>query len=62
MFYGCGSLKDASKINIKATNLAPYCYAYMFENCSLLQIAPELPATNLAPYCYNYMFQNCTSL
>ena len=34
----------------------------MFDGCSSLTIAPELPATTLAKYCYNYMFYNCTSL
>ena len=34
----------------------------MFQGCSSLTIAPELPATNLVNYCYQYMFYNCTSL
>ena len=34
----------------------------MFQNCTSLTQAPELPATTLANSCYSYMFQNCTSL
>jgi hypothetical protein len=33
----------------------------MFNGCSSLTQAPELPATTLANYCYNYMFGNCKS-
>ena len=38
------------------------CYSYMFENCTSLTQAPELPATTLAYRCYHAMFDNCTSL
>ena len=34
----------------------------MFNGCSSLTSAPELPATNLAYECYKCMFQDCTSL
>ena len=39
-----------------------YCFVYLFENCSSLTTAPELPATTLANQCYAGMFQDCTSL
>lgn len=39
-----------------------YCYYQMFNNCSSLITAPELPSTTLAWYCYNYMFYKCSSL
>ena len=39
-----------------------YCYASMFEGCSNLSTATQLPATNLAPSCYQEMFYNCTAL
>lgn len=38
------------------------CFAHMFENCTSLTQAPELPATTLSDICYVYMFKNCTSL
>ena len=34
----------------------------MFQNCSNLTDAPELPATTLANDCYYFMFYGCTSL
>lgn len=34
----------------------------LFENCTVLTSAPELPATNLADQCYWSMFWDCTSL
>lgn len=34
----------------------------LFENCTVLTSAPELPATNLADKCYWSMFWGCTSL
>ena len=40
-------------------NYACYC---MFEYCTGLTTAPELPATTLAYSCYSYMFNSCTGL
>ena len=34
----------------------------LFENCSVLTSAPELPATSLAYNCYYCMFTGCTNL
>ena len=34
----------------------------MFNNCTSLTGAPQLPATTLALGCYGSMFHNCTSL
>ena len=39
-----------------------YIFIAMFEDCTSLTAAPELPATTLANYCYNNMFSGCTSL
>lgn len=38
------------------------CYKSMFEDCTNLTFAPDLPATTLAGSCYQYMFSGCTSL
>lgn len=38
------------------------CYNYMFEDCTSLVNAPELPATVLASRCYSGMFYGCSSL
>ena len=42
------------------TQNARFCY--LFENCSVLTSAPELPATTLAESCYAGMFWNCKNL
>ena len=34
----------------------------MFQGCTSLTEAPELPATTLATNCYSYMFYKCTNL
>ena len=39
-----------------------YCFIRLFQNCTSLTQAPELPATTLAERCYYDMFYNCTSL
>ena len=39
-----------------------YCFYSLFENCTSLTTAPELPATELADKCYVFMFSGCTSL
>ena len=42
--------------------LSENCFTSMFEDCTGLTTAPELPETALAPYCYYNMFRNCESL
>lgn len=42
--------------------LKEYCGYYMFQNCTSLTTAPELPAIELASGCYKSMFDRCTSL
>ena len=42
--------------------MANYCYSFMFNGCTSLTHAPDLPATTLAEYCCNHMFNGCTSL
>ena len=39
-----------------------YCYYNMFNDCTSLTQAPELPATTLANQCYFWMFSGCSSL
>ena len=39
-----------------------YCYGNMFDSCTNLTSAPELPATTLVEGCYQDMFNGCTSL
>ena len=42
--------------------MASQCYSWMFNGCSSLKVAPELPATELARNCYVGMFFNCENL
>ena len=46
------------------TTLKGYDYAFihLFEDCTSLIKAPELPATTLTPDCYDHMFAGCTAL
>lgn len=41
---------------------ANFCYSGLFQNCTALVSAPELPATTLKSFCYSGMFIGCTSL
>ena len=48
--------------NYKTVNTGEARFYHLFENCTALTSAPELPAKTLANYCYNEMFANCSSL
>lgn len=48
--------------NYKNVNTANARFCNLFENCSNLISAPELPATELATCCYYGMFYGCTKL
>ena len=39
-----------------------YMFFKLFQNCTSLTTAPELPATTLGDYCYRYLFNGCTNL
>ena len=39
-----------------------FCFYKLFQGCTSLTQAPELPAMTLADYCYSSMFYGCTSL
>ena len=54
------TLLDWKNYNIVKTDNARFCS--LFETCSVLTSAPELPATKLADCCYYYMFWRCTNL
>lgn len=55
-------LDYATVANGEHPPMMDYSYSNMFQNCTSLTTAPELPATTLATSCCEYMFQNCTSL
>lgn len=63
MFYYCDSLINApSKLPALSISQKQYCYAEMFEGCTSITTAPELPATTLAKDSYLRMFKGCTNL
>ena len=54
------TLLDWENYNIVKTDNARFCC--LFQNCSVLTSAPELPATTLAESCYQGMFFGCVKL
>ena len=48
--------------NYSTVNTSEAKFIQLFEDCTQLISAPDLPATILAPYCYRYMFHNCEAL
>ena len=48
--------------NYATVNTENAMFIKLFENCSVLTSAPELPATSLADNCYYCMFSGCTNL
>ncbi len=54
------TLLDWRNYSTVDTQNARFCN--LFEKCSVLTAAPELPAKTLADYCYCCMFYGCTSL
>ena len=57
-----GDITSILNFDCAQTALANYCYRSMFQGCTGLTSAPELPATTLADYCYYSMFHGCTHL
>jgi len=48
--------------NFETVNTGNARFCHLFNNCSNLTKAPELPAKDLADYCYVGMFQLCNNL
>lgn len=61
LFNGDTHIIDASGL-IMPSNTKQYCYDFMFQNCTNLKKAPQLPATSLEIYCYRSLFSGCTKL
>lgn len=43
-------------------NIGTAKFCYLFNGCTQLTSAPELPATTLEKFCYEHMFEGCTAL
>ena len=61
-FAASGNIQSLLKADCSRTDAPTYCYALLFNDCSSLTDAPELPATTLADNCYNSMFNGCSNL
>lgn len=61
MFSQNPYLISAENLVLPSTT-AYYCYYGMFQYCSSLTKAPQLPATRLIDGCYRVMFEGCTKL
>lgn len=56
------ALREADRLRFEAMSNSESCYQAMFNGCSNLLSAPELPATKLGYSPYRSMFAGCTSL
>ncbi len=63
-FVMSGSIAASGPVDsmINFSSITSYCYSKLFQGCTVLTKAPELPATTLASDCYSEMFQGCTGL
>ena len=57
-----GNIMSLLNRDVPDSIMPRYCFASLFNGCTSLAQAPELPATTLATYCYANMFRGCTSL
>lgn len=64
LFSNNSSIADASGLLLPQSDLSgtKYYYCAMFDNCTALSAAPELPATSLGEGCYSGLFMRCTAL
>jgi hypothetical protein len=60
--FGSSNVISAGNLVLPTLDLTEYCYQQMFNGCTSLTTAPELPATTLIEGCYQQMFNGCTSL
>lgn len=61
-FGASGNIQSLLKSNGTRTDVPVNGYRNLFQGCSSLTTAPELPATTLSQACYTNMFRECTSL
>ena len=53
---------NINSLNNNSDVLPPSAYADLFNGCTSLMSAPELPSVNLSSQCYYRMFKGCTNL
>ena len=59
-----GKVKALGNVNslINFSKLSDYCFRSLFENCTGLIEAPDMPAIKLTRSCYSNMFNGCSNL
>ncbi len=57
-----GNIMTLLKKEGDLTSVPDNAFARLFEDCTALTTAPELPATTLGKGCYKYMFSGCKNL
>lgn len=62
LFKNQTALREADRLRFEAMKNSEECYSSMFNGCTNLLTAPELPATTLGYSPYKAMFANCKSL
>ena len=62
LFKAQTALREADRLRFEAMTNSESCYQAMFNGCSNLLSAPELPATTLGYSAYRSMFSYCISL
>ena len=62
LFKGQTALREADRLRFEVMSNSESCYQAMFNGCSNLLSAPELPATTLGYSAYRSMFSQCISL
>ena len=62
LFDSCSSIISVSKDFLPCQKVYSYAYNRMFNACTNLIQAPDLPATDIDNNCYSAMFNNCSSL
>jgi hypothetical protein len=62
LFSHCTGIISVSEKFLPATTLSHNCYNMMFEGCTNLIKAPNLPSEEMDWWCYERMFSDCISL
>jgi hypothetical protein len=62
LFKSCTTIVKVSKTFLPATTIGRNGYDSMFNGCTSLIAAPDLPAASMTYLCYTAMFYSCTSL
>ena len=60
--FSYSAITEAPELKVEDLSNSNGCYSSMFEGCTELTKAPELPAKKLSSQCYQNMFYGCSKL